>query len=121
MADIKEHENDCLYYLNTKATEVHKFLDQMIKAYPPEKFYEFHRTFYHNTFGLTLLKEALGKLGEMAGFIHILRDYYEHPIIPMTQERLMKEAKKALVWFDNPMNIMYYTENYETLRKNEIV
>jgi hypothetical protein len=121
MAEVKEHEQDCLYYLNNKATKAHKFLDQMAEYYPPKKFYEYHRTFYHNKFGICLLKEMLGNLGELAGLIHLVRDWYAHPIIPMTFERLMKEANKALIFFNNPMNLINYMENYELIRKNEAV
>jgi len=110
MAEIEQHEEDCLYYLKDKATKIHQFLDHMAKYFPINKCYEYHRTFYHNTFGITLLKEAYGEFGEQAGLIHLLRDWYCHPIRPMTFERLKKEAQKALVFFDNPLNVDYGNE-----------
>ena len=121
MAEIEEHEQDCLYFLNKKVTEAHKFLDQMAKYFPPERFYEYHRTFYHNDFGISTLRETLGEVGELAGLIHLVRDWYCYPITPMSFDRLMKQSRKALLFFNDPMNIMYYTENYDLIRKNETI
>jgi len=130
MANINEHEEDCIYFLNNKVTKAHKFLDHMAKYFPPERCFEYHRTFYHNSFGISLLKEALGELGEQAGLIHLVRDWYQHPIIPMSFERLMREAKKALKFFNdltsgdyyNFTNIMKYKKEYNaTFGKNKII
>lgn len=107
MAEIKEHEDDCLYYLKDKATKIHEFLDHMAKYFPPKKCEEYHRTFYHNSFGITLLKEAYGEFGEQAGLIHLVRDWYSHPIRPMDFGKLLNQAKKALLFFDNPANASY--------------
>lgn len=104
MAELIEHEKDCEFFLGEKVTKAHQFLDHMAKFFPPEKCMEYHRTFYHNSFGISLLKESLGELGEQAGLIHLVRDWYNHPITPNTFERIMNEAKKALLFFDDPLN-----------------
>ena len=74
MANIKEHENDCLEILGDKFTNVHGWLDQYSEKYPVNVFGDQHRQYLHNEKGLNEIKKKLGNKAFKAGGIHIIKD-----------------------------------------------
>lgn len=80
MAFIKEHEKDCVEFLNKPYTDVHKWLDQYENMFHVGFFGEYHRTFLHNSYGLTCIKSIFGCESEKAARIHLIRDYLHSPI-----------------------------------------
>ena len=80
MAKISVHEKDCIHFLKKPWTDVHKCLDQCAKDYPPEKYAEYHRSFFHNSYGLMVIKALFGEEGYIAALIHLYRDWtYQDP------------------------------------------
>ncbi len=54
MGFLEDHMYDCKELLGNGWGEVHQFLDQMTKKFPPSAYGEYHRTFFHNTYGITI-------------------------------------------------------------------
>lgn len=101
MAFIEDHMYDCKDLLDNGYGEVHLFLDQMTRDYPPSIHGEYHRTFYHNTYGITIITHKWGCGGEAAGLIHLYRDYIEAPIVHKGLETIIGLALRKMPWWDN--------------------
>lgn len=101
MAFLEDHMYDCKELLGNGWGEVHHFLDQMAKEYPPQLCGEYHRTFYHNTYGLTIIEHKWGVEGKKAGYIHLCRDYLEAPIVHKGLKTIMIKAILQMPWWDN--------------------
>ena len=109
MPRIKTHMRDCEAYLGAGYEEVHKFLDQYAEIFPPVHFFDYHRTFLHNSFGIEIVKLRWGKEGLMAAMIHLTGDYIEAEIsyTYKTWEEVEKNFPKVLMAF----NKMEHTYN----------
>ena len=101
MGFLEDHMYDCVELLGNGYGEVHIFLDQMTTMYPPSKWNEYHRTFYHNTYGLTIIAHKWGREGEAAGLIHLYRDYLEAPIVHKGLKTIIGLALLKMPWWDN--------------------
>lgn len=104
MAVITEHIRDCREIFNSKKRgyrNVHKFLDQYTRTFPVGFFDMYHRTFLHNSYGLTIIKSMWGEEACTAGLIHLYRDYLGHPIVPLTLDNIIKNSGKALIYFNS--------------------
>lgn len=108
MTFVKEHIKDCEKYLGEPYEEVHKWFDEFSKLFQPSVFNDYHRTFRHNSYGLTCIKGMWGKEAELAGRIHLVRDYLEGPI---PNENILqkyingKHFNKMMKFWNNPMNM----------------
>ena len=96
MATINLHCEDCEIVLGDPCLEVHEFLDQYAAYFPIRQFFEYHRSFLHNYYGLSVVESRWGELGRKAAILHLVRDYMEFPI-PQNMEWAMKHLPKALM------------------------
>ncbi len=101
-----------------KFEHVHQWLDQLVHKYPIKYFLDYHRTYYHNRYGLEYIKLTWGLKAEKAGRIHLLRDMEwlmvrSHELDDYTEEEMWKLCDKA-VMFSNLISDMgpdkYHTE-----------
>lgn len=99
MANITEHEHDCKLLLGKAHHNVHKFLDQYAGHFPVGRFFEYHRTFLHNEYGISLVQTLFGDESETAAIIHIVRDWHEMPLGEMKLDWVMGKLGKALIHF----------------------
>jgi hypothetical protein len=74
MAKIKTHEEDCIRLLGNPYTEVHEWLDEYAKQYPPFAYLEYHRKFRHTREALEEKFKEWGFYRQQAAKIHIIRD-----------------------------------------------
>ena len=101
MTFADQHMYDCKELLGNGWGEIHRYLDQMTCMYPPSKYNEYHRTFYHNTYGLTVIEHKWGLEGKAAGLIHLYRDYLEAPIVHKGLKTIIGLALLQMPWWDN--------------------
>jgi len=101
MGFTEDHMYDCKELLGNGYGEVHMFLDQMTKEFPPSRFGEYHRTFFHNSYGLTIIEHKWELEGKAAGLIHLYRDYLEAPIVHKGLETVIGNALLKMPWWDN--------------------
>ena len=99
MATINLHCEDCEALLGDPCLEVHEFLDQYAAFFPVQRFFEYHRTFLHNRYGLDIAGAKWGERGRKAAMIHIVRDYMEAPI-PRDLEWVERTLNRALKSFN---------------------
>jgi hypothetical protein len=100
MAKIGDHCKDCKKFLKNEMREVHEFLDQYSMVFPVWHFVDYHRTFLHNSYGLSVITAKYGKLGRYAAIIHLTRDYVEGTIDHWTMYRILEDFPRRLMWFD---------------------
>lgn len=74
MATLEEHIVDCLDLIGNGFREVHEWMDETAKSYPPEKYGTHHRMERHNLKGIHQVYEKFGSLAAVAAVIHFLRD-----------------------------------------------
>lgn len=96
MSEIKNHCEDCEALLGDACLEVHEFLDQYAPFFPIRVFYEYHRGFLHNSYGLSLIEGRWGELGKKAAMIHLVRDWIGAPI-PRDLDWIEKQFPKAIM------------------------
>jgi hypothetical protein len=60
--------------LGEEFEEVHRWLDEFAKKYPPPLFSEYHRKFRHNDAGVKEINETFGAKAADAAKIHLIRD-----------------------------------------------
>jgi hypothetical protein len=101
MAIIEEHERDCRALLNKAWSAVHLILDQYAHVFPPPLFHEYHRTFLHNVYGVSIVEKELGKAAIIAAKIHIVRDWYEIPLADKSLDTILALYPRALLYFNN--------------------
>ena len=112
MAKIKDHAEDCRRLLGKPFLEVHKFLDQYAKIFPPVNSYlDYHRTFLHNSYGIKIIRAKWGYKASMAGLVHLYRDYFEGPIKHMSLKSILKKVPRAMLFFNSLTN-EYLPEPY---------
>ena len=56
MAHREKHCEDCVILFGKGFDEVHVWLDHMAQQYPIKHFLDYHRTYYHNRYGLEYIK-----------------------------------------------------------------
>lgn len=101
MASRDRHELDCLHLLQKPMWEVHAWLDEMNRVFPFQLFYDYHRSFRHNSWGVQQCLEMWGPVGEQAALIHLLRDWNMDIMIKwLNLEKALEKAKDALVHFN---------------------
>ena len=104
MANLKTHAEDCKRHIGDEMWEVHKFFDQHAEVFPIQVFYDYHRTFLHNSYGLTIVCNRWGEKGRIAGTLHLVRDWWEGPFVRgkknWTYEEIESKLPKVLVWFN---------------------
>ena len=100
MARVVDHSKDCKRYLGKKYIEIHKFLDQFSSVFPPDIFVDYHRTFFHNSYGLEIIRYKWGKEAEVASFIHLCRDYYEGTIDHLSLDKILKRIPRVMMYFN---------------------
>ncbi len=98
---FREHMEDCRLLLGNDWKDVHLFLDKMAKEFPINVFGEYHRTFLHNTYGLTIIEHKIGKEAYLAGLIHLHADYLEARVCHLDLITVIRRAKKNMPWWDN--------------------
>jgi len=107
MATIKEHSADCNEFLGKEVRLVHEFLDQYASLFPVNFFYDYHRTFLHNSYGMSVMYAAFGEIGWKAAMLHLTRDFVEATISHWSLETMIKDFPKRLMWFNT------LTHNFE--------
>jgi len=105
MAGSKKHCEDCMMLFGKKFEHVHKWLDQFSTKYPINHFLDYHRTYYHNKYGLEYIKLTWGLKAEKAGRIHLLRDMdwlmiRSPELDDYTEEEMWKLCDKAVMYFN---------------------
>ena len=83
MAHIDQHCRDCLRLLRKSYNEVHMWIDRMAGDFPIQLFQDYHRSFRHNSYGLSVIRSKFGPEAEIAGKIHLVRDC-EDWLCPLT-------------------------------------
>lgn len=101
MSRIEVHRRDCQELLGEEFPEIHRWLDQYAKDFPPPVFYDYHRTLLHNSYGLAIIRAQWGEKAYEAGKLHLARDYDDSTPV----ERLPQLVDRALVWFNDPENM----------------
>lgn len=101
MATIDEHMKDCKKFIDKSFEDVHKFLDQYAEVFPISVFYDYHRSFLHNSYGLSVIYSRGGEKALRAGQIHLVRDYLEGPMVCV--EDVDRNLNRCLLQF-NDMN-----------------
>jgi len=74
LSKISTHCKDCEKVLGKPFLEVHEWLDEHAKDYPPQIFLEFHRKFRHHEKGVEKAVKLFGYYGGQAAKLHIIRD-----------------------------------------------
>ncbi len=101
MAPSDRHELDCLHLLQKPMWEVHAWLDEMNRVFPFQLFYDYHRTFRHNSWGVQQCLELWGQDGENAARIHLLRDWFSDVKIKwMGLAEALRQSDDALIHFN---------------------
>jgi len=100
MTYVSDHAKECKRYLDKEYWEVHKFLDQYSKIFPPDIFVDYHRTFLHNSYGVEIIRSKWGKLAEIAASIHLFRDYREKPLTRFSLDTILKRTPQVLMYFN---------------------
>jgi len=104
MAWIETHCEDCRSLLGEEFRRVHEFLDQYAEIFKVGIFNEYHRTFLHNKYGLSIVRSRWGYEAYLAGIIHISRDYHESGMNDKDMDWIMTNFGKALLYFNNMDN-----------------
>lgn len=103
MAKISVHCRDCEEILGDSFLEVHEWLDGMNKYFPFQIFSDYHRSFRHNSYGITILGSRSFQ-HELAGRIHLLRDYYHvlsrWEYVDNTEE-IIRKSNMVIVYFND--------------------
>lgn len=102
MAYIDDHCKDVSHYTDAKdgCKEIHMFLDQYAAVFPVAYFYDYHRTFLHNTYGVRICAARWGEIGKIAAIIHLTRDYCGMHMQNWSLEKILKEFPKYLMWYN---------------------
>jgi len=76
MAQIETHIEDTRIILRQPdgMEEVHRWLDEFTKKWPPHIYLEYHRQFRHNKEGVEEAQKLFGFIGCCAAKIHLIRD-----------------------------------------------
>ena len=74
MAHIDQHCRDCLRLLRKSYNDVHMWIDHMAGDFPIQLFQDYHRSFRHNSYGLSVVRSKFGPKAELAAKIHLVRD-----------------------------------------------
>lgn len=104
MAKIEEHCEDCRKLLGKAWSQVHDQLDLYGRVFHPAHFAEYHRTFFHNRYGIELVRAKWGDQAALAAEIHIVRDYMEMPLTGKDLSWVRAKLGKALMYFNNNDN-----------------
>ena len=103
MASIKTHCEDCERILGGSYKEVHEWLDEYAKKYPPQIYFEYHRNFRHNAKAI----EHLGFYSKLAAKIHIIRDCDRYLTTPFYKINEIKDIESLFNELDKN-NIFKY-------------
>jgi hypothetical protein len=76
MATIAEHKKDCKERLGEAFEEVHLWLDEFAKKYPPHIFDDQHRKYRHHKAGIEEVRKMWGDKAAKAAELHIVRDEF---------------------------------------------
>ncbi len=98
---LADHCKDCKKLLGDAHQDVNLFIDKMVTEFPVHMFGEYHRTFLHNTYGLTVIYNKFGVRGHKAGLIHLHADYLEHTVGHMELKTVLKRAQNNMPWWDH--------------------
>lgn len=103
MAKISVHCKDCKEILGRNFIDVHQWLDELNGYFPFQIFSDYHRSFRHNSYGIEYLKSVSFQY-ELAGRIHLLRDYYQ--VLSSWEyvdnnEEIIRKSNIVLVYFNN--------------------
>ena len=85
MAGIDQHCKDCINLLGEHFNDVHMWLDEIAGILPIGLFYDYHRSFRHNSYGLAVVRSLFGPAAYVAAKIHLVRDC-EDWMCPLTFE-----------------------------------
>ena len=96
MAFKHQHEEDCERLLGNPFPKVHDYLDALMDMYPPDKYFEHHRRFRHNSEGIAYCVEIWGEEAGKAAKIHIVRDWYGYHLRGYDLEEVLDMADKIL-------------------------
>lgn len=103
MAKISVHCRDCEEIIGDSFLEVHEWLDGMNKYFPFQIFSDYHRSFRHNSYGIAILRSKSFQ-HELAGRIHLLRDYYQilsrREYVDNNKE-IIRKSNMILPYFNN--------------------
>lgn len=105
MSQIEDHMKDCEELLNNPFKNVHLFLDQYAEVFIINVFGEYHRTFLHNSAGLSVIGSECGSRARTAAEIHLVRDHTGTHIAHGGLEMIKKRIGKVLMYFNNPENL----------------
>lgn len=101
VAQIKTHCEDTLLILRQgyDFIEVHEWIDEFAKKWPPHIHFEYHRKFRHNKKGLEEIFKKWGADAEDAGKVHLIRDVelfiLQKPMFEVKYNELNDLIKKA--------------------------
>ena len=105
MAKRRTHNKDCMMLFGKTFDHVHAWLDQFAFKYPISDFLDYHRTYYHNRYGLEYIRLKWGPKAERAGRIHLLRDtdwlmVRSPEFDDYREEEIWKMCDKAIMYFN---------------------
>ena len=88
----------------------------MAGDFPIQLFQDYHRSFRHNSYGLSVIRSKFGPEAEIAGKIHLVRDC-EDWLCPLTfsgysLEEILEKLPKALLYFNDLENMEPMIHNY---------
>lgn len=71
--NLEQHCKECIEQLGAPFREIHIWLDEFAKKYPPHEVYK-HRKYRHHKEGIEEAKKIFGEQGAKAAELHILAD-----------------------------------------------
>lgn len=109
MAHIDQHCKDCINLLGEHFNDVHMWLDHLVGLFPIQMFYDYHRSFRHNSYGLEVVKSLFGPLAQVAAKIHLVRDC-EDWMCPLTfegysLEEILEKVPGSLLYLNDLNNM----------------
>ena len=96
MAFKEQHAEDCERLLGEPFWEVHNYLDELAKKWPPNKYGAWHRGYRHNKTGVKYCLHRWGEKAAMAAKIHIVRDWYDMHMNNLNLVEVLELADKLL-------------------------
>lgn len=116
MAHIDQHCRDCLRLLQKSYNDVHMWIDHMAGVFPIQFFQDYHRSFRHNSYGLSVVRSKFGPEAELAAKIHIVRDCEDwccpNRFGRLTLDDVLEKLPKCLLYLNDLQNMEPMVHNY---------
>lgn len=115
MAHIDVHCKDCKRLIGNHFNDVHMWIDHMAGDFPIQLFQDYHRSFRHNSYGLSVVRSKFGPKAELAAKIHLVRDCEDWLCPKFEQysiEGILELLPKALLYLNDLQNMEPMIHNY---------